>query len=171
MFAKRFIDKLSLQRQTNLFRNPPEIEKRNGKYISVNNRQILNFSSNDYLGLGASKKVGKKVAANFAEHGASSSSSRLVSGNYSIITSAEKKFAEYFGYDESLFFPSGYQANIGVISALFETGDKIFFDKHIHASSVNGLMLSKSDFSGYNHNSISHLEKRLRSAGADQTAL
>lgn len=171
MFAKRFINKLELQHQANLSRNPLEIDRRDGKYIIVDNRKILNFSSNDYLGLGTSKKLGKKVSENFITYGASSSSSRLVSGNYSIITLAEKKFAEFFGYDEALFFPSGYQANIGVISAFFEPGDKVFFDKHIHASSVKGLILSKSDFAGYNHNSISHLEKRLYKSDVDQAAV
>jgi len=103
----------------------------------------------------------EKVAENFRKYGASSSSSRLASGNYAVISQAEKAYARHFGYADALFFPSGYQANLAVISTLFEQGDTVIFDKHIHASSVKGMGLSKAEFLGYRHNSMSHLEKRL----------
>jgi 8-amino-7-oxononanoate synthase len=161
MFAKQFQDRLLIQREAGLYRNPPVVERREGKYLFVDGRKILNFSSNDYLGLGASRELAEKVSDNFRKYGTSSSSSRLVCGNYSIISSAEKAYADYFGYEDALFFPSGYQANLGVISALFAQEDTVVFDKHIHASSVKGLALSRSEFLGYRHNSMSHLQKRL----------
>jgi 8-amino-7-oxononanoate synthase len=122
---------------------------------------VLNFSSNDYLGLGASEKLRQRAARNFQRYGTSSSSSRLVSGNYALISCAEEEYARYFGYEAALFFPSGYQANIGILSALFEKGDALIFDKHIHASSVKGMALSGASFQGYNHNSMNHLRRRL----------
>ncbi len=161
MFAERFKKKLMLQRQAGLYREPPEIKAREGKYIVIGNKKVLNFASNDYLGLGVSKEIKEKVAENFNKYGSSSSSSRLVSGNYSIILRAEEEYAEHFNYDEALFFPSGYQSNLGVLSTLFEKGDTIIFDKHIHASSVKGMTLSKAAYYGYNHNSLPHLCKRL----------
>jgi len=121
----------------------------------------LNFASNDYLGLGVSTALTNKVVRNFKKYNTSSSSSRLVSGNYDVISQAEKEYATHFGYEEALFFPSGYQANLGVLSAFFEKGDNIIFDKHIHASSVKGMTLSGANFRGYNHNAMSHLKKRL----------
>ena len=154
---------MAVQRQAGLFRNPPLIERREGKYVFVDGRRALNFSSNDYLGLSCSRKLAERVADNFRKYGTSSSSSRLVTGNYSVIARAEKAYADYFGYEEALFFPSGYQANLGVISALFGNDDTVVFDKHIHASSVKGMALSKAEFLGYKHNSISHLRKRLES--------
>jgi 8-amino-7-oxononanoate synthase len=161
MFIERYGRKLDLQRQSGLYRNPPVIDQRKGKYIISGGQRLLNLASNDYLGLGASSLLRDKVALNFSRYGASSSSSRLVSGNFKLLNEAEEAYAEYFGYEAALFFPSGYQANLGVLDALFEPGDTVLFDKHIHASSVKGLALCGARLHGCNHGSISHLEKRL----------
>ena len=165
MFRERFRLKLELQRQSGLYRNPPVIERREGKYIFSNGRRLLNFASNDYLGLGASDVLRRKVAHNFARYGSSSSSSRLVAGNFGALNEAEDAFAEFFGYESALFFPSGYQANMGVLATLLESGDTVVFDKHIHASSVKGLALSDAARLGYNHSDFGHLEKRLKKCG------
>ncbi len=161
MFATRYRRKLELQRRSGLFRNPPPIERREGKYVVSGGVRRLNFASNDYLGLGASKLLRHKVAGHFERYGCSSSSSRLVAGNFTLLSLAEQAYAEYFGYDAALFFPSGYQANLGVLSALLEPGDRVLFDKHIHASSAKGLHLSGARLLGYRHNRIDHLERRL----------
>lgn len=161
MFTDRYRLKLKLQEQSGLYRNPPAIERRDGKYIYSKGARLLNFASNDYLGLGSSEELRRKVADNFARYGSSSSSSRLVAGNFSLLNEAEQAYADHFGYAAALFFPSGYQANVGVLSTLFEPGDTVVFDKHIHASSVKGLFLSGAATHGYNHSQFSHLEKRL----------
>jgi len=171
MFKERVKDRLALQRQAGLYRDPPEIKRREGKYIFVSDQKLLNFASNDYLGLGVSDELRNKVVRNFKKYKTSSSSSRLVSGNYSVIAQAEKEYARYFGYEDALFFPSGYQANIGVLSTFFEKGDTIIFDKHIHASSVKGMTLSGATFKGYNHNAMSHLKKRLDANTQRQVAV
>ncbi len=168
MFAERYANKLKQQQKTGLYRTPHKIKGRDGKYVFIGDQKVLNFSSNDYLGLGASEVLKEIVSKNFAKFGTSSSSSRLVSGNYEMIQKAEKAYAEYFGYEDALFFPSGYQANIGVMSTFFESSDKIIYDKHIHNSSVKGIILSGAEFSGYNHNAMSHLEKRLDKSSQDQ---
>ena len=162
MFATRYRRKLDLQQRSGLLRNPPRIDRREGKFVWCETRRLVNFASNDYLGLGSSATLAGKTAAHFAELGSSASSSRLVSGNYRVIGEAEKAFADYFGYEAALFYPSGYQANVGVLSTLFESGDTLFFDKRIHASSVKGMALSGATLSGYNHNRLAHLDKRLQ---------
>jgi 8-amino-7-oxononanoate synthase len=171
MFEKRFIRQLTSQRQAGLYRNPPQISRREGKYVFLGDRKVLNFSSNDYLGLSTSKELRKSFARNIIKYGTSSSSSRLVSANYSLIGQAEREYARYFGYEDAVFFPSGYQANYGVLSTLFKPHDKIIFDKHIHASSVKGIAASGADFYGYRHSSIDHLRKRLETFGSDQAAV
>ncbi|MGZ6238123.1 MAG: aminotransferase class I/II-fold pyridoxal phosphate-dependent enzyme [Syntrophales bacterium] len=171
MFAERFKNQLMLQKQTGLYREPPEVKTRDGKYLSIDGRRVLNFASNDYLGLGASEELRQKAARNFGKYGTSSSSSRLVSGNYSIINEAEKEYASYFGYGDALFFPSGYQANLGILSTLLERGDDVIFDKHIHASSVKGMTMSGANFLGYNHNSMPHLERRLEMCTSGHVAV
>jgi 8-amino-7-oxononanoate synthase len=161
MIKNRIKNKLYFQKQNNLYRQPEIINRRQGKCVYINDKKLINFASNDYLGLGCSDVFRQKVAHNFQKFGASSSSSRLVSGNYNTIIEAEKAFATYFGYPACLFYPSGYQANIGLLSALFEKDDTIFFDKHVHASVIKGMLMSQCHFVGYRHNTLSHLEKRL----------
>lgn len=165
-FLERYRLKLKLQQQNGLYRDPPVIQRREGKFLFSKGRRLLNFASNDYLGLGASEVLGRKVADNFERLGSSSSSSRLVSGNFELLNQAEKAFADFFGYEAALFFPSGYQANVGVLSTLFEAGDTVVFDKHIHASSVKGLALSNAVSLGFNHSDFRHLEKRLQKSAA-----
>ncbi len=165
-FLERYRLKLKLQKQSGLYRDPPVIDRREGKYLFSNGRRLINFASNDYLGLGASKELRRKVADNFLRYGSSSSSSRLVSGNFGLLNEAEKAYAEFFGYESALFFPSGYQANVGVLATLFETGDTVMFDKHVHASSVKGLTLSNASCLGFNHGDFDHLVKRLRKSKA-----
>ena len=165
MLAQKFKRRLLSQRQAGLFRDPPVLEDQSGKHLSIDGAKVLNFSSNDYLGLGSSEKVSQIVAQNFRKLGSSASSSRLVSANHQIMHQAESAFAQYFGYDECVFFSSGYQANLAVVSTLFDQDDMVFFDKHIHASSVKGLLASECRFSGFKHNDLAHLEKRIAKAG------
>ncbi|MDP2268466.1 MAG: aminotransferase class I/II-fold pyridoxal phosphate-dependent enzyme, partial [Deltaproteobacteria bacterium] len=151
MFAERQRERLQRRRKAGLLRTPPLIAAREGKYLWIGGRRVLNFSSNDYLGLGVSAPLRRQVAENFQQYGTSASSSRLVAGNLETIARAEEAYARYFGYEDALFFPSGYQANVGLLSALFEKGDVVLFDKHLHASSVKGMALSGADCRGYNH--------------------
>jgi 8-amino-7-oxononanoate synthase len=160
-----------LQQQIGLYRNPPEVITREGKYLLIGGKKVVNFASNDYLGLSLSEELRQKTAWNFQKYGTSSSSSRLVSGNYSVINEAEKAYASYFGYHDALFFPSGYQANVGILSTFLERGDTVIFDKHIHASAVKGMTMSGADFFGYNHNSMPHLERRLETCRSRQIAV
>jgi len=168
MFSERYLERLRRREEAGLLRNPPLTDGREGKYLLMDGRRVLNFSSNDYLGLGVSPALRRQVAGNFQKFGTSSSASRLVSGNSSLIARAEEAYARHFGYEDAIFFPSGYQANLGLLSTLFEKGDVLFFDKHLHASSIKGMTLSGASFRGYNHNDLSHLRKRL--AGEEAAA-
>lgn len=167
MFDKRFRDRLKLQKLEGLHRNPPVIEKRDGRFVTIRGQKVLSFASNDYLGLGASHHLAARVAKHFKAEGSSAASSRLVAANYQTICRAEKMFADYFGYEDALFFSSGYQANLAILSTLFEKGDTLIFDKHVHASCVKGISLSGAALKGYRHNNLGHLEKRLEAAALE----
>ncbi len=164
MFDKRFRDRLKLQQLEGLHRNPPVIGKRDGRFVTIRGQKVLSFASNDYLGLGSSPHLAAQVGKHFKAGGSSASSSRLVAGNYQTICRAEKIFADYFGYEDAIFFSSGFQANLAVLSTLFEKGDTLIFDKHVHASCVKGISLSGASLKGYRHNNLEHLEKRLEAA-------
>lgn len=154
--------RIKAQQAAGLYRYPPVIADRSGKTVTIKGRRLLSFASNDYLGLGISSHVADLVAKRFQAFGTSSSSSRLVSAHLDAIIRAERAFADYFGYADALFFPSGYQANLAVIGSLFSPDDPVFFDKHVHASAVAGLTMGKAGFSGFNHNDMGHLEKRIK---------
>ena len=164
MFEERLKQKLAVQKEQGLYRNPPEVSEGDGRTLKVAGRTLINFASNDYIGLGRSETLRKAASDAFMRYGTSSSSSRLVSGNASVIREAEKAYAAYFGYEEALFFPSGYQANLAILSTLFGPDEMLLFDKHVHASTVKGMQLGSAPFRGYRHNSMGHLEKRIKGA-------
>ncbi len=161
MFDACLRQKLAVQKERGLYRCPPEVSENDGRTVTVGGRTLINFASNDYMGLGHSLVLAKKAADAFGRYGTSSSSSRLVSGNASVIREAERAYADYFGYEEAIFFPSGYQANMAILSTLFGAGEMLLFDKHVHASTVKGMQLGSAPFKGFRHNSMGHLTKRL----------
>ena len=161
MIERRLLREISLYKKAWIHRKPCRIDRREGKYIIIGEKRCINFASNDYLGIASSNRINNIIAKAFLKYGTSSSSSRLISGNYTIINKAEKEYARYFGYEDALFFPSGYQANLALISALFSKDDIILFDKHVHSSIIKGIELSGANYFGFNHNSISHLRRRL----------
>ncbi len=171
MFIERFENRLILQEQSGLYRRPPEIRKRTGKYLFIGDTKCLNFASNDYLGLADSPELKRILVKNIRKSGTSSSSSRLVTGNTALVREAEKACAAFFGYEDALFCPSGFQANLGLLSALFEPGDRILIDRHIHASSVKGVALSGAEVAGFRHGNLLHLEKKLQQCPARQAAV
>ncbi len=171
MLNNKISKKLYLYKKGGIYRNPYKIDIRNGKYVFINKKKCINFASNDYLGIASSNKINQIVADSFFKFGTSSSSSRLISGNYSLINDAEKIYADYFGYEDAIFFPSGYQANLAVISALFQEDDIVLFDKHIHSSIIKGIILSGARYMGFNHNSISHLKRRLSNLNNNRVSI
>ena len=171
MFDQRIRDRLNLQRKTGLYRQPPEIESRAGKVVYLGGKPYLSFASNDYLGIADSPALKEILIRNVERFGTSSSSSRLVTGNFRLIREAEEAYARYFGYEAALFYPSGFQANLGLLSTLFEPGDRVLVDQHIHASSVEGMALSGADVISFRHGNLDHLEKKLKKISGKQAGV
>ena len=125
-------------------------------------REYIDLSSNDYLGFtthpklkGASKEVVDRL-------GVGSSASRLLSGDLDIYHELEEEVANFKCKEKALIFNSGYQANVGIISAFCRRGDVIFSDKLNHASIIDGIILSGAKFFRFSHNDSNHLEHLLR---------
>ncbi|MFV0347014.1 MAG: aminotransferase class I/II-fold pyridoxal phosphate-dependent enzyme [Halodesulfovibrio sp.] len=154
-------------RAAGLHRTPPRIDARHGAHIVLNGISHVNFGSNDYLGLGTCAQWQRTVQDCFAAHAPSASSSRLVTGHLAETELLESAFAARFGYDECLFFPSGYQANMAVITGLLADADAIFFDKRIHASMAHALTALGTpedgpNLCGYAHGDLAQLQHKLR---------
>lgn len=120
----------------------------------------LIFCSNDYLGLASSKKIAQAAMGELS-NGLGAAASRLVSGNFEAHEHLERCFASFAGKSSSVLFPSGYQANVGAISALTGEDDVIFSDELSHASIVDGCRLSKARVEIYRHNDVDHLVQLL----------
>ena len=142
--------KLESIKEQNLYRQLKNSKIKNS-HIIINKKSLLNFSSNDYLGLSS-----QKSSKNFQ------SSSRLVSGNDESFQVLEKKLAKHKSQHESLIFPTGYMANIGVITTLIQKNDIILSDKLNHASIIDACMMSNGKTIVYKHNDLSDLESKLR---------
>ncbi len=124
---------------------------------------LIDFSSNDYLGL-ASNPLSNKT--NLAKLG--STGSRLISGNFEQIEKLEKEMALFFNVEAALIFTNGYLANMGLLSALVKRNDIIIYDQLIHASLRDGIQLSKSKNYSFSHNDVNDLEKKLQIATSNR---
>lgn len=147
-----------------LLRKITIIQKIKYPYIYIDNQKYLLFCSNDYLGLMCNEELKKAAIKAINKYGTGAGASRLVSGSYKLHEELEKKVAIFKGTEKALVFPSGYQTNIRVISALMNRGDLIIIDKYNHASIIDGAKLSGADIRVYPHKNIKYLEKILKSS-------
>ncbi len=123
----------------------------NGAIINIKNKKLVNFCSNDYLGIRISNTASRQMQ----------SSSRLICGNDISFQILEKKLAEHKSQEDSLIFPTGYMTNIGVISTIIEKNDLILSDELNHASIIEACKLTGAKISIYKHNDINDLSSKL----------
>ncbi len=154
-------DFLKEREKEGLLRRLSPVTSRKGGIVEIGGRKYIDFSSNDYLGLSDHPEI--KVAAIKAiqEYGLSSSASRLMTGDYGLHHRLEQRVALFKNKEAALVFNSGYQANVGIISALFKEGDAIFADKLVHASIIDAMLLSGARIFRFRHNDAEHLRDLL----------
>ena len=143
-------NQLETIRKDNLYRKV-RFGKVKGEYITIKNKKLLNFCSNDYLGIKISTKLSSQMQ----------SSSRLVSGNDKSFERLEKVLAKHKSQESSLVFPTGYMANIGAIPGLIKKNDLILSDELNHASIIEACKLSGAKVIIYKHNDTDDLNKKL----------
>ena len=156
---KQQLEQLSAKNQ---YRSIPDLVHQ-GRYIMRENRKMLNMSSNDYLGLASNENLRQSFLQQYADNFPSftSSSSRLLTGNFPIYTDLEQLIAQRFQRESALLFNSGYHANLGILPALTTTKSLILADKLVHASMIDGIRLSQCEFFRYRHNDYEHLKSLL----------
>ncbi|MDG6896103.1 8-amino-7-oxononanoate synthase [Volucribacter amazonae] len=157
-----FADSLTQLKQQQQLRQLPNIEHK-GKYIRKDQQQMLNLTANDYLGLANDEQLALQFWQQFKQQDFpfTSSSSRLLTGNYTIYQELEQLIAQRFQRESCLLFNSGYHANIGILPALANKQTLILADKLVHASIIDGIRLSQADFIRYRHNDMAHLLQLL----------
>ncbi len=132
--------------------------------VLIGARELINFASNDYLGLAADLRIAEAAAGAAGRFGWGAGASRLVTGSSTLHARLEAETAEFRGTSSALVFGSGYQANLGVISGLAGHGDTVLSDALNHASIVAGCRLSGAAVKIFKHGDYDELERRLNSA-------
>jgi len=129
--------------------------------ILYRGKNLVNFSSNDYLGLSQHPNIIKSACKAIKAFGAGATASPLVSGYTRLHRSFEKELALWEGLDDSIVFPSGYSANLGTITALVHPKDLILSDSLNHASIIDACRLSHCTSRFYRHNNLDHLQELI----------
>src|SRR3984893_17183014 len=161
-------DELLIQlREQSLFRELRTIESIQGTVVRMGDRFLVNFASNDYLGLSQHPAVKASAKLAIDRFGAGSGASRLVTGTESPHTEFEEEIAAFKGAESALVFSTGYAAAIGTITSLVGPGDVVILDKLAHACLIDGAKLSGAALRVFPHNNTAKLKRQL--AWARQT--
>jgi len=167
MTRQRLSDRLAAaaaERAVRELRRPRrQVQARDGMRVTVDGRQLVNFCSNDYLGLSQHLDVVCALQAAAAVHGVGSTASALVCGHHAEHAALETECAQWMGYERGLYFGSGYLANLAVMQSLLGAGDLCVQDKRNHACLLDGARLAGCELKRYPHADIEGATLRLQS--------
>ncbi len=143
-----------------------ELRKQNNLYRNLKNtNNLVDFSSNDYLGISRSAYVKQKTALEYQKYQyakSGSTGSRLLNGNSELFDALEQDLADFHHAEAALMYNSGFDANVGLIATVVQKEDYVFFDALVHASLHQGIKLSNSKSVFYSHNDYVDLEQKLQ---------
>lgn len=149
-------------KQTGYYPYFTEIDRVEGNYVWVNGKRLLMVGSNNYLGLFDDAQIKEAVIDVVKRYGSSTCGSRFLNGTYSLHVELENKLANFMGREEALTFSTGFQTNLGVISAIAGRNDIIFIDRMVHASIMDAVRLSFAESVKFKHNDMKDLEEKLQ---------
>ncbi|PWB77576.1 MAG: 8-amino-7-oxononanoate synthase [Candidatus Methylomirabilota bacterium] len=158
----------SLQRELDdlkaegLYRWLRQVDGPQGPRISVDGREAIHFAGSDYLGLAGHPRLKEAACQATLRYGCGVAAARLISGNHDLYPQLEERLARFKQAEAALLFSTGYQANLGVISALMDSSDVIFSDTLNHASIVDGCRLSRARVRIFPHNDLVALARLLK---------
>ncbi|PKA97989.1 8-amino-7-oxononanoate synthase [Flavobacteriaceae bacterium MAR_2009_75] len=153
-FPDRLLQKLEQRKSKNSLRQLPDVEK-----------ELIDFSSNDYLGFADEGKIAntvEQILERFAAFKNGATGSRLITGNHVLYKQTEIDLARFHKSESALIFNSGYDANLGFFSAVPQRGDLVLFDEVVHASIRDGISLGNARAQKYRHNHLEDLEQKIR---------
>ncbi len=160
---------LDQRRQQHLYRSRPLVTTAQTANMQINGLQVINFSSNDYLGLANHPQIKQTLsqALQTDEISYGSGAAHLVTGHHLQHHLAEDEIADWLGCERVLLFSTGYMANLAVQQVLMQPGDIILADKLNHASLIDGALQSEATLKRYPHLDITALERRLQQASSE----
>ena len=160
-----------LAREMGLYPYFLPLQDTEGTEVVVEGRKILMIGSNNYLGLTTDPRVREAAIEAVKRYGTSCTGSRFLNGTLALHQEAEALLADYVGMEAALVFSTGYQVNLGTISALIERGDVVVLDKDDHASIVDGALLALGEVRRFAHNDMDHLDRVLGKIDDDTAVL
>ena len=161
----RLIEELNEIKKNNRFKNERIIKSPQGPQVKIEeNKKVLNFCSNNYLGLSSNETVIKNASKILKSHGFGLSSVRFICGTQDIHKELEKKISSFLGTEDTILYAAAFDANGGLFEPLFGQEDAIISDALNHASIIDGIRLCKAQRFRYKHNDMNDLEKHLISA-------
>lgn len=169
MIDQRLNAELAANSALGLTRRRRVLESPCGRIAAVDGKNLLNFASNDYLGLAGNPEIAQAMADGAMHWGAGSGASHLVSGHLAPHEALEMEIAAFIGFPRTLTFSTGYLANLAVTPTLAGRGDAVFADKLNHASLIDAMQLAKAQGAEtlrYPHNDMAALEKMLAASSA-----
>ena len=144
-----------------------ELESKQDIEVMMEGKRRIMLGSNNYLGLTVNKEVIAAGVAAMEKYGTGCSVSRFLNGTLDLHNKLEKELAEFIGTEDCVTFSTGFQSNLGIISAICGRKDFIFNDRENHASIYDGCKLSYAQTVRYRHNDMADLEKKLAEAPID----
>ncbi len=162
MILDNINQELLILKEKKNYRSLPQLTHE-GRDVIVNGQRMLNLSSNDYLGLANDLSLREEFLKNLTPESflPTSSSSRLLTGNYTVYEELEQQLSTMFGAESALVFNSGYHANTGILPAVSDARTLILADKLVHASLIDGIRLSSAKCIRYRHNDLPQLQRLL----------
>jgi 8-amino-7-oxononanoate synthase len=143
------------------------LESQAGPVVEMEGRETIMLGSNNYLGLTTDERVKQAARDALEAYGTGVTGSRLLNGTTPMHLDLERELAEWMGTEDAIVFTTGYQSNLGAISALLEPGDTVICDSGDHASILDGCKLSGARMRPFRHNRMDKLETMLERAAAD----
>lgn len=162
MLEERLQNELEQREQQHLYRYRKLISAKHDSHATIEGNKFLSFCTNDYLGLAEHPKVVKSAINAIERFGVGGAGSNLVSGHTELHQQLEDELTKLTGFQKVILFPSAYHANIAATSTLVKRSDVIFADKDIHASLIDGCILSRAHLKRYTHNDTDNLESLLQ---------
>lgn len=166
-FYQQLADQLAETKAEGLYKKERIISSDQSSEITVNDRQVLNFCANNYLGLANHPDLIKAAKQGLDEHGFGTASVRFICGTQDIHKTLEQKLSEFLGTEDTILYSSCFDANGGLFETIMGPEDAIISDELNHASIIDGIRLSKAKRYRYKNNNLDDLEDQLKQADAD----
>ncbi|SDY49777.1 glycine C-acetyltransferase [Thermoactinomyces sp. DSM 45892] len=149
-------------KDTGMYRPLTEIESEQGARVVIRGKEVIQLSSNNYLGLTTHPRLRKAAIEAVEKFGAGTGSVRTIAGTFSLHEEFERKLAEFKHTEAALVFQSGFTANVGVVATILSAEDVVISDELNHASIIDGIRLTKAGRRIYKHVDMEDLEKALQ---------